>query len=87
MPGIKIKMWVNARKFNGFFKFRKRVKRIFKNRNRIIKKKKEKKLYTCNMFSVEFLSILIKFYCIIRFIIFSQKFCLEIIMDFKLQFK
>lgn len=42
----------------------------------IILLKKKKKLYTCNMY----------FYCIILCIIFSQKFCLEIIMHFKLQF-
>lgn len=42
----------------------------------ILLKKKKKKLYTCNMY----------FYCIIRCIIFSQEFCLEIIMHFKLQF-
>lgn len=58
-----------------FVNLEKELKKIFKSRNHIIKKKK-KKLYTCNMY----------FYCIIRCIIFSQEFCLEIIMHFKLQF-
>lgn len=70
-----------------FLNLEKELKESLKIGIVLLKKKKEKKLYTCNMFSVEFLSILIKFYCIIRFIIFSQKFCLEIIMHFKLQFK
>lgn len=43
-------MWVNAHKFNGFCKFRKRVKKIFKSRNHIIKKKKKEVIHVQYVF-------------------------------------